>query len=82
MRMRHIPEIEATCFEDLPHTLVVGEVAALCCISYHGALWWIRQGQLRARKAGGTWLVEKSSLLTFVKRQGFSLTFRAVEREF
>lgn len=82
MTARELPVITATCFEELPHTLVLCEVAALCCMTYHGALYWVSQGRLKARKAGGIWLIEKTSLLTYVKREGFSLTYGKSEREF
>lgn len=82
MRTRHKPEITARSFDELPHTLVLAEVASLCSMTYAGAHYWITQGWLPARKACGTWLIEKNALLTFVKKRKIHLTFVKIERAF
>ncbi len=81
-KQRDIPVYQARSFDDLPHTLVLQEVAILCSITYQGAYRWVISGQLKARKAQGTWLIEKSSLLTFVNKRSIRLSFLNIERAF
>lgn len=80
MRETYVPAKFANSFEELPQTLVMGEVADLCSIGYEGALHWARFGKLRARKARGTWLVDKHDLKKFAEKRGIQFVFTAIER--
>ena len=82
MRDIHIPYETARTFEEVPQILVVKEVADMCCMTYCGVLYWIRQSRLKARKARGVWLIDKNDLLVFTKKRGIVLSFNTIERAF
>lgn len=79
---RLIPEITAHTFEELPHTLTVAEVAILCSVTTVAACGWCRDGVLRARMAGGIWLIEKSALIPLAKKKRIVFALKKPERTF
>lgn len=71
--------IRATCYEDLPYTLVPSEVALLCSVTPACVLRWLTLGQLRGRKAGGVWLIDKAAILRFANKRHIVLAYRNEE---
>lgn len=61
--------------------LTLPEVATLCSITHYGAAYWVKQGKLPARRAGGTWLVKKADVLKFAQKREIVLIFEGIERD-
>ena len=81
MTIKAVVEITARNFDELPQTLVLAEVAALCSMTYGGAYGWIERGHLKARKASGVWLIDKYDLRRFISKRGIVLIYPRSEQE-
>ncbi len=70
----------ARTFEELPDVLVLPEVADVCSMAYMTILNYVYRGELKARKARGVWLVNKSAVRAFAKNREITMCFNRVER--
>lgn len=66
---------------ELPHTLIVSEVAMLCSMTHSNIHLWLSAGKLRGRWTGTIWLIDRDDLLKYAKKNGIVLSFSKQKRD-